>query len=147
MFRPGGTKSKPTVCTLDCRPGCSGLWDLRISRTDSLYQWRGLNQPKMAAAGPYAAGKSKFSVWFAHTVRQTKICFFRPHKAPPPPRLVWLRPRHWYKLSVRIILKSHSLEHQGRQFTVQTVGLDLVPPGLNTSQGSFISAHELQELD
>ena len=87
----------------------------------------------MAAAVPYAAGKSKFSVWFVHTVRQTKICFFRPHKAPPPPRLVWLRPQSWYKLSVRLILKSHSPEHPGRQSAVQTVDLDLVPPCLGTS--------------
>ena len=61
VFRLGGTKSKPTVCTVNCRPWCSKLWDLRISRTDSLYQWRGLNQTKRGGGGAFAAGKRKFS--------------------------------------------------------------------------------------
>ena len=51
------------------------------------------------------------------------------------PRLVWLRPRSWYKLSFQIKARNDSPEHRDRQFAGQTIvpGFDrFVPPVLNT---------------
>ena len=74
--RRGGTKSKPTVCTVNCRPWCSKLWDLRISRTDSLYQWRGLNQTKRGGGGALCGRKKQIFVCRTVCTNQTEILLF-----------------------------------------------------------------------
>ena len=73
--RRGGTKSKPTVCTVNCRPWCSKLWDLRISRTDSLYQWRGLNQTKRWRRGLMRPEKANFRLSDGVHKSDRKIAF------------------------------------------------------------------------